>query len=141
MNKILRPFHLAIPVANLEKAKKFYTDLLGCAIGRSSETWIDLNFYGHQLVIHLSNIENNTTYNNVDLHSVPVPHFGIILTWNAWNKISRTLKNKIDFIIKPQIRFKNKIGEQATMFFKDNDNNFIELKAFKDDKMIFKKND
>ena len=78
MNKILRPFHLAIPVANLEKAKKFYTDLLGCAIGRSSETWIDLNFYGHQLVIHLSNIENNITYNNVDLHSVPVPHFGII---------------------------------------------------------------
>jgi len=138
MNKILRPFHLAIPVLDLEKSKKFYTNLLECSIGRSSKTWIDLNFYGHQLVIHLSNIKNKTTYNNVDLHSVPVPHFGIILKWNQWNIIAKKLKHKINFIIKPHIRFKNKIGEQATMFFKDIDNNFIELKAFKDDKMIFK---
>ena len=139
MIKKLRPFHLAIPVSNLKKAKEFYTNLLECSIGRSSDTWIDLNFYGHQLVIHLSNIKIKESHNDVDLHSVPIPHFGIILEWKQWEKIAKKLEKKISFIINPHIRFKNQVGEQATMFFKDNDNNFIELKAFKNDEMIFKK--
>ena len=139
MNKNLRPFHLAIPVKNLTKAKKFYVNTLGCSIGRSNKNWIDFNFFGHQLVIHLSNNKIYNINNDVDKHLIPVPHFGIILKWDDWNEFSNKLKDNINFIIKPHIRFKGKIGEQATLFFKDPDGNAIEFKAFKNDQMIFNK--
>tara|TARA_Y100001968_G_C18882024_1_gene492142 strand:+ start:138 stop:554 length:417 start_codon:yes stop_codon:yes gene_type:complete len=135
--KNLRPFHLAIPVSNINKSKTFYIDLLGCNIGRYSETWIDLDFFGHQLVLHESKVVNKVITNDVDLHKVPVPHFGVILNWDDWHLLSKNIKSKIQFIIEPHIRFKNKVGEQATMFFLDPDQNAIEFKAFKDDSQIF----
>ncbi len=135
--KNLRPFHLAIPVSNINKSKTFYIDLLGCNIGRYSETWIDLDFFGHQLVLHESKVVNKVITNDVDSHKVPVPHFGVILNWDDWHLLSKNIKSKIQFIIEPHIRFKNKVGEQATMFFLDPDQNAIEFKAFKDDSQIF----
>ena len=139
MKTSLRPFHLAIPVSNLQQSKNFYTNILGCTIGRSSEQWIDLNFFQHQLVLHLSKKMINSNSNKVDNKKIPVPHFGVILEWNQWQLLSKKIENKISFIIKPYIRFKGQIGEQATMFFLDPDNNALEFKSFKDDKMIFKK--
>ena len=140
MKTDIRPFHLAIPVTNLEIAKKFYTHLLGCKIGRSSNSWIDLNFFGHQLVLHLAKKNNpNEKANYVDSKQIPIPHFGIILKWEEWQKLVNQIKDKIEFKVKPYIRFKGRTGEQATMFFLDTDGNALEFKAFKNDKMIFKK--
>ena len=135
---MIRPFHLAIPVSDLNKSMFFYKDILGCSIGRRSDTWIDFNFFNHQLVIHQSeNLENNS-YNKVDGHDIPVPHFGVILEWEDWHNFSNRIKDQIKFKIKPYIRFKGEIGEQATMFFLDPDMNALEFKAFKNDDMIFK---
>ena len=134
---MIRPFHLAIPVSNLEKSKGFYKDILGCSLGRSSDEWIDFNFFEHQLVIHKSNSIQEKKSNSVDGHDVPIPHFGVILDWEQWHKFSNRIKDEIEFVIEPYIRFKGKTGEQATMFFLDPDNNALEFKAFKNDKMIF----
>ena len=136
---MIRPFHLAIPVSNLEKSRHFYKDILGCSLGRSSDKWIDFNFFKHQLVVHQSNSIQEQKYNSVDGHDVPIPHFGVILDWEQWHKFSNRIKDKIEFVIEPYIRFKGKTGEQATMFFLDPDNNALEFKAFKNDKMIFEK--
>ena len=139
MSKKIRPFHLAIPVSNLEKSKGFYKDILGCSLGRSSDKWVDFNFFKHQLVIHQSNNIQEQKYNSVDGHDVPIPHFGVILDWEQWHEFSNRIKDKIEFVIEPYIRFKGQTGEQATMFFLDPDNNALEFKAFKNDKMIFEK--
>ena len=136
---MIRPFHLAIPVSNLEKSRHFYKDILGCSLGRSSDEWIDFNFFEHQLVIHKSNSIQEKIYNSVNGHDVPIPHFGVILDWEQWHKFSNRIKDEIEFVIEPYIRFKGQTGEQATMFFLDPDNNALELKAFKNDKMIFEK--
>jgi extradiol dioxygenase family protein len=136
---MIRPFHLAIPVSNLEKSRHFYKDILGCSLGRSSDEWIDFNFFEHQLVIHKSNSIQEKKSNSVDGHDVPIPHFGVILDWEQWHKFSNRIKDEIEFIIEPYIRFKGQTGEQATMFFLDPDNNALEFKAFKNDKMIFEK--
>ena len=136
---MIRPFHLAIPVSNLEKSKGFYKDILGCSLGRSSDEWIDFNFFKHQLVIHQSNSIQEQKYNSVDGHDVPIPHFGVILDWEQWHKFSNRIKDQIEFVIEPYIRFKGQTGEQATMFFLDPDNNALEFKAFKNDNMIFEK--
>ena len=136
---MIRPFHLAIPVSNLEKSKGFYKDILGCSLGRSSDKWIDFNFFKHQLVVHQSNSIQEQKYNSVDGHDVPIPHFGVILDWEQWHEFSNRIKDKIEFVIEPYIRFKGQTGEQATMFFLDPDNNALEFKAFKNDKMIFEK--
>jgi len=136
---MIRPFHLAIPVLDLEKSREFYQQVLGCSLGRSDDEWIDFNFFGHQLVIHKSKNIQKKDFNNVDGHDVPIPHFGVILEWENWHTFSNQIKDKIDFIIKPYIRFKGKTGEQATMFFLDPDNNALELKSFKNDKMIFER--
>lgn len=139
MKTEIRPFHLAISVNNLDIAKKFYIDVLGCQVGRFTDTWVDLNFFGHQLVLHLANLKQKTDLNFVDNKKIQIPHFGIILKWNDWVKLSERIKNKIEFIIEPYIRFKGQIGEQATMFFLDKDSNALEFKAFKNDVMIFEK--
>ena len=136
---MIRPFHLAIPVSNLEKSRHFYKDILGCSLGRSSDEWIDFNFFEHQLVIHKSNSIQEKNYNSVDGHDVPIPHFGVILDWEQWHEFSNRIKDEMEFVIKPYIRFKGKTGEQATMFFLDPDNNALEFKAFKNDTMIFEK--
>ena len=136
---MIRPFHLAIPVSNLEKSRHFYKDILGCSLGRSSDEWIDFNFFKHQLVIHQSNSIQDPKYNSVDGHDVPIPHFGVILDWEQWHKFYNRIKDEIEFVIEPYIRFKGQTGEQATMFFLDPDNNALEFKAFKNDKMIFEK--
>ncbi len=143
MNKVT-PFHLAIPVKNLALCRSFYRDVLACEEGRSSDKWVDFNFFGHQLVIHQKdNVvvvtqEDNT--NPVDGHDVPVPHFGVVLEWDVWQELAEGLKTKgIQFVIEPYIRFKGKTGEQATMFFLDPENNALEFKAFKDMSQIFAK--
>ena len=135
----LRPFHLAFPIYNISKTITWYTQILGCIIGRQSQKWVDFNFFGHQITGHkIKNQENMIQENSVDGYKIPSRHFGIILTMNQWNKLcSRLKKNKTEFIIEPNTRFKNKKGEQATLFIKDPSNNVLEFKAFKDDSMIF----
>ncbi|MAV58543.1 MAG: glyoxalase [Candidatus Marinimicrobia bacterium] len=136
---IIRPFHLAIPVRKLEVSKNFYVEILGCSLGRSSKSWVDLNFFHHQLVLHQNNNQNKIIKNEVDSHNIPIPHFGVILSWDDWHDLSNKLNNKIEFEVKPHIRFEGKIGEQATMFFRDPDGNALEFKAFKNDNQIFEK--
>ena len=137
----LTPFHLAIPVHNLSECRNFYTNTLNLEEGRSSDHWVDYNFFGHQLVIHYKQkpIEDTKT-NLVDGKDVPVPHFGVVLPWDAFDEFSKLLKSKgIKFIIEPYIRFEGQIGEQATMFFKDPAGNALEFKAFKDKSQLFAK--
>lgn len=138
----IQPFHLAIPVDNLEKARKFYRDTLKCEEGRSSDHWVDFNFFGHQLVIHYKEkpeVENSAS-NPVDGKDVPIPHFGVVLEWETFQKFSEQLKEKnISFVIEPYIRFEGKVGEQATMFFKDPSGNALEFKAFRNIDQLFAK--
>ncbi|HMC01916.1 MAG TPA: VOC family protein [Flavobacteriaceae bacterium] len=137
----LSPFHLAIPVHNLEECRIFYREILNCEEGRSSNHWVDFNFFGHQLVIHYKPKSEEKIHTNlVDGKSVPVPHFGIILPWETFQTFSELLKSKnVKFIIKPYIRFEGQTGEQATMFFYDPSGNALEFKSFKDTSQIFAK--
>ncbi len=137
----MRPFHLAIPVPNLAKARHFYREILGCAEGRSSATWADFDFFGHQLVFHENPSQIIDRFvNPVDGHRVPVPHFGVILEWDDWHALVQKLKdNNIQFVIEPYIRFKGKPGEQATFFFYDPNGISLEFKSFRRDAMIFEK--
>ena len=142
MENNLAPFHLAFPVKNLKDTKDFYTDILGCSLGRTNEKWIDFNFYGHQITAHLSpeSFIKKDISNKVDGKDVPVRHFGVILEWDTWHQLSSNLKeNNIDFIIDPYIRFKGEVGEQATMFFLDPSGNALEFKSFKDPSQVFAK--
>ena len=134
----LRPFHLAIPVGDIEIAKEFYGLKLGFSEGRSDEHWVDFNFFGHQLVCHIG--ESNTFSNEVDDKDVPIPHFGIVLEWEQFDIFAKKIKsNHIKFIIEPYLRFKGLPGEQKTMFFKDPFGNALEFKSFKHDTEIFNK--
>ena len=138
MKDKLNPFHLAIPVSNLEESVSYYRDTLGLREGRSSNKWADFNFFGHQLVCHVSNIINEQITNPVDGEEVPVPHFGVVLSIEEFEEFLLQINDKnIDFIIKPTIRFKGEIGEQRTMFFRDPSGNAIEIKAFKDMNKLF----
>ena len=137
----LRPFHLAIPVSSVEKARDFYGNILGFEEGRSSEKWIDWNFYGHQLVTHEDKkMQINNVHNPVDGQQVPIPHFGVVLSIDDWDAIAEKLKS-IDtkFLIEPYIRFKGETGEQATLFFLDPFGNALEFKAFKNLESLFAK--
>ncbi|MEC7773436.1 MAG: VOC family protein [Bacteroidota bacterium] len=135
----LSPFHLAIPVSDLNESKKFYEEILGCSPGRFSEEWADYNFFGHQLVIHLDpNHKGKVHHNEVDGKSVPVPHFGVIIPWNDFDKFADNIsKNNIQFIIEPYLKFKGLPGEQKTLFFYDNSGNALEFKSFKNMNMLF----
>jgi extradiol dioxygenase family protein len=139
----MRPFHLAIPVNNLENTRKFYGEFLGFSQGRSNDSWIDWNCFGHQLVTHLDiNYNANKIINSVDGHGVPVPHFGVVLEWQQWHDFSEKLKAaNIKFVIEPYIRFRGNRGEQATMFFLDPSGNALEFKAFKDISQLFTQNE
>ena len=138
----ISPFHLAIPVDNLELCRTFYRDTLGCEEGRSSSLWVDFNFFGHQLVIHYKPTETteDAHTNPVDGKYVPVPHFGVVLSWGNFQTLAQKLTQKnINFIIEPYIRFEGEVGEQATMFFNDPAGNALEFKAFKDMTQLFAK--
>ena len=140
MEDILAPFHLAFPVKNLIDTKVFYTEILGCSLGRTNAKWIDFNFYGHQITAHLSpeSFAKKDIANIVDGKNVPVRHFGLILNWLDWHNIKdNLLKKKVTFIIDPYVRFKGQKGEQATLFIADPSFNGIELKSFKEKEMIF----
>ncbi len=132
-------FHLAIPVHNLKIAEEFYVTKLNCTTGRKTKEWCDLNFFGHQLTLHLKPEETNIiSTNNVEECAVPVRHFGIILTMNDWDDLAKKLAAaKTSFIIRPHIRFKGQTGEQATMFFLDPSSNALEFKAFADQSQVF----
>ncbi|WP_291870046.1 VOC family protein [Maribacter sp.] len=136
------PFHIAIPVHNLEECRIFYKNTLNCKEGRSSDHWVDFNLFGHQLVIHYKpKNENNTLHHNqVDGQAVPVPHYGVVLPWDIFHSFAEELKEKkVTFVIDPYIRFKGETGEQATMFFLDPAGNALEFKSFKDMSQLFTK--
>jgi len=139
----LTPFHLAIPVSDISKAREFYGGLLGCPEGRSDVRWVDFDFFGHQLVVHCvepSDTKEPLHHNPVDGHAVPVPHFGVVLDWESWHQLAEKLKQSdIAFVIKPNIRFEGKVGEQATMFFLDPSGNALEFKAFRNPEDLFRK--
>lgn len=139
----MNPFHLAIPVADIEKCRQFYIEVLGCTEGRRDSKWVDFNFFGHQLVIHQkpdAHSKEKQISNPVDGHNVPVPHFGVVLEWDQWMELSKKLKARnIKFEIEPYIRFKGQVGEQATMFFMDPECNALEFKAFKNIDQLFAK--
>tara|TARA_Y100000590_G_scaffold129638_1_gene148159 strand:+ start:346 stop:771 length:426 start_codon:yes stop_codon:yes gene_type:complete len=139
MNKSLRPFHLAFPIYDIKKTISWYTDTLGCTIGRQDKRWVDFNFFGHQISGHLIDKKDEEINTNiVDGENIPCRHFGIILNRDDWNDLSQNLISKnIDFIVKPTIRFKDTKGEQATFFIKDPSGNVLEFKSFKNDEMIF----
>ncbi|QHC36321.1 VOC family protein [Komagataeibacter xylinus] len=130
--KNIPPFHLAFPVDNLETARAFYGEAMGCPEGRSSSEWVDFNFFGHQIVAHMADCsQNRLHHSSVDDHAVPVPHFGAVLGLEEWEKLAEKLKAAgTKFVIEPYIRFKGQPGEQATMFFFDPFGNAIEIKAF-----------
>lgn len=128
----LAPFHLAFPVNDLAAARSFYGGVMGCPEGRSSDEWIDFDFFGHQIVAHLSPQRGAEHHNPVDGQHVPVPHFGIVLDWADFGALAERVKRAgVKFEIEPYLRFEGKPGEQMTMFFKDPSGNALEFKAFR----------
>ena len=135
-------FHLAIPVHDLEAAREFYGNTLGCPEGRSSETWVDFNFHGHQVVAHLDTEahQKHDAHNAVDEKEIPVPHFGLVLEWEQWHILrDRLITAAVSFIVGPYIRFTGLPGEQATMFLRDPSGNALEFKSFKNPSRLFEK--
>jgi len=138
----ITPFHIAIPVHNLDECRTFYREVLNCSEGRSSDHWVDFNLFGHQLVIHYKpkSDDDDLHTNPVDGKNVPVPHYGVVLPWDTFQNFSQELQKKeVKFIIEPYIRFEGEVGEQATMFFLDPAGNALEFKAFKDMSQLFAK--
>ena len=136
----LSPFHLAIPVTDLDETLAFYEELLKCSRGRESDDWVDLNFLGHQLVLHRVEraARNETDTNPVDGEHVPVPHFGVVLNWDVFEAlIERLVTQKCDFVIPPTTRFEGRVGEQRTCFLKDPSGNCLEFKTFRQPDRLF----
>ncbi|WP_417465445.1 VOC family protein [Kordiimonas sp.] len=137
---MVQPFHLAVPVDDLAAARAFYGGLMGCAEGRSSPTWVDFDFFGHQFVVHLGTPAGQADTNDVDGKAVPSFHYGVVLEWEAWHDLAtRLAAAEVEFVIEPGIRFEGEVGEQATMFFLDPAGNALEFKAFKDPSQLFAK--
>jgi uncharacterized protein len=137
----LPPFHLAFPVDNLDAARRFYGELVGCPEGRSAEHWVDFDLHGHQIVAHLApeQVRKRST-NPVDGEDVPVPHFGLVLPMSEWKRLARRLQDaSVEFVIAPTIRFEGQPGEQATMFLLDPAGNALEFKAMADPANLFAK--
>ena len=140
----ISPFHLAIPVHDIAEARSFYGGLLACKEGRSDHNWIDFDFYGHQLVVHhdpnMKPRKQASHHNPVDSHNVPIPHFGVVLEWTAWEALGARLKAAgVEFVIEPSVRFAGQIGEQGTMFFYDPSGNALEFKGFRNMDRLFAK--
>jgi extradiol dioxygenase family protein len=133
----LAPFHVAFPVDDLEEARAFYGGVLGCAEGRSSDTWVDFDLFGHQIVAHLAPAAPRH-HNPVDGHDVPVPHFGVVLPWDQFEPFADRLRTEgVEFVIEPTVRFAGQRGEQQTMFFLDPAGNALEFKSFRDPSVLF----
>ncbi|HEY9643191.1 MAG TPA: VOC family protein [Coleofasciculaceae cyanobacterium] len=131
-------FHLAFPVTDLAQTRSFYCQVLGCTVGRTSDRWIDFNFYGHQITAHLASDSNLAATNPVDGEAVPVRHFGVILDWEEWHQLAERLKHQqLPFLIQPQLRFQGEVGEQATLFIQDPSGNALEFKSFQAESRIF----
>ncbi|WP_417667505.1 VOC family protein [Roseibium sp.] len=131
-------FHLAYHVTDLDEARAFYGGLLGCAEGRSTETWVDFDFFGHQISLHLGVPFKTTNTGKVGDHMVPMPHLGVVLDMETWKALADKLtRANLDFVMEPTIRFKGEPGEQSTMFFRDPSGNPIEVKGFADTSGIF----
>jgi extradiol dioxygenase family protein len=134
----LTPFHIAVQVRDIDEARVFYKDVLGCAEGRSDPHWVDFNLYGHQFVCHWNpNLGKagkiSSHYNPVDGHGVPVPHCGVVLRLAQWHElVQRVRRHRVPFVVEPNTRFKGRAGEQSTMFFLDPTGNALEFKAFQD---------
>jgi uncharacterized protein len=137
----LPPFHLAFPVDDLNAARRFYGELLGCPEGRSAEHWVDFDLHGHQIVAHLAPEQvRKRSSNPVDGEDVPVPHFGLVLPMSEWKRLARRLQDaSVEFVIAPTIRFEGQPGEQATMFLLDPTGNALEFKAMADPANLFAK--
>ena len=134
-------FHLSYTVTDLDSARSFYGELLGCQEGRSTETWVDFNFFGNQLSLHLGEVvKRSKTSSKVDDISVPMPHFGCVLDWDSFHDLADKLQSAgIQFIIEPTNRFEGMPGEQATMFFEDPFQNALEFKAYQNPSEVFSK--
>ena len=139
----LPPFHYAFPVHDIEAARRFYGEKLGLPEGRSTDEWIDFDFYGHQIVTHLDrNMEPRRVSNEVDGRQVPVPHFGAVLPMQEWQALAdRLLSDGTEFVMEPTVRFRGLPGEQATMFFLDPSGNALELKSMANPANLFAKQD
>lgn len=138
----LSPFHLAIPVHDLAASREFYGTLFGCKEGRSDTTWVDFDFFGHQLVCHVgADARGDEAISNpVDGHDVPIPHFGIVLELDYWKTLAdRLTQQNVEFVIAPYIRFQGEPGEQGTMFLRDPSGNALEFKGFRDLNSLFAK--
>ena len=136
--KKLRPFHLAFPVDDLQKAKQFYVDVLGCTTGREKEESCVFKFFGHQIVAHVAPQMPELSTNPVDGKEIPSMHFGIVMEWDDWHQLKDKLeKNGVEFVIGPYTRYEGQPGSQATMFTVDPCGNHLEFKSFKDESAIF----
>jgi hypothetical protein len=135
----VQPFHLAFPSTDLDATRQFYAGLLGCAIGRESERWVDFDFFGHQISAHLATRPMEiAARTKVDGRDVPVPHFGLVLSWGEWESLAARLRAAgTEFVIEPYVRFRGEPGEQATMFFRDPSGNHLEVKAFRQMSSLF----
>jgi len=133
------PFHLALRVQDLDQARSFYRDLLGCAEGRSAERWVDLDLEGHQLSLHLAPPQGGPAFTNkVDGHDVPVPHFGLVLRMERWRAMATRLAELgVEFVIEPYVRFEGLPGEQGTFFLRDPFDNVLEFKGFPNEEGLF----
>ena len=135
---MLTPFHLAYNVRDLDQTRAFYGDVLGCIEGRSTETWVDYSFFGHQISMHLGEPFATQATGKVGEHMVPMPHLGVVLQMDDWKALAERLKgSEVDFVIEPSLRFEGEPGEQATMFFRDPSGNPIEVKGFADMERVF----
>lgn len=137
----MNPFHHAFAVNDLATTREFYVELLGCSVGRESDTWIDFDFFGHQLSAHvIAGAGGNSPTNQVDGKGVPIPHFGVVLQWQAWHDLADRLRSAgVTFVIEPYVRFAGQPGEQATMFFRDPSGNNLEFKSFQDPSSLFQR--
>ena len=125
-------FHLAINVRDLDESRRFYGGVLGCAEGRSTGTWVDFDFFGHQLSLHLGPLLQTQRTGRVGDELVPMPHFGLVLALDDWQQLAQRLEaTGTDFVMKPQVRFEGQPGEQWTMFFVDPSGNPLEVKGFR----------
>ena len=135
----MKIFHLSFTVKDLDSTRQFYGELLGCQEGRSTDTWIDFNFFGHQLSLHVGEvILRSKTHSKVDDILVPMPHYGCVLEWGVFNDLAVKLQSKgMIFIVDPCVRFEVRPGEQATMFFEDYSGNALEFKAYRNPEEVF----
>ena len=131
-------FHLAINITNLDTARSFYGGTLGCEEGRSTATWVDFSFFGHQLSLHIGTPLTTAPTGCVGDHMVPMPHFGVVLPLAEWQLLAERLaKHGVSFIVPPTVRFAGTPGEQHTMFFVDPFGNPLEIKGFADMRQVY----